>query len=123
MEKKIMLTVNSLWDDAWKIEIDEATKNGEIKLEDLRQSSRTTKANPNGENAAWWYENGKKFLSNWITWRDNSGWKIWTTPDNQPAIEIAFNVVIGGIYFKGAIDRVFVTPEGELVILDLKTGQ
>jgi hypothetical protein len=123
MEKKIMLSLNSLWEDAWKIELDEATKNGEIKLEDLRQSSRTTKANPDGENATWWYANGKKFLDNWITWRDNSNWKIWTTPDGKPGIEITMEVEIGGISFKGAVDRIFVTPDGELVILDLKTGQ
>lgn len=118
----MLLTIDSLWENAWKIEVAEATKNGEIKLEDLRQSSRTTKANPDGENAAWWYENGKKFLANWIAWRNNSDWKLWTTPDHQPAVEVAFNVIIGGISFKGAIDRIFVTPDGELVILDLKTG-
>lgn len=122
MEKKIMLSLQTLWDEAWNAEVDEATKKGEIKLEDLRQSSRTTKANPDGENATWWYENGKKFVDNWVTWRDNSNWKVWTTPEGQPAIEVMFSVEIGGILFKGAIDRIFITPDGELVILDLKTS-
>ena len=117
-----MLTINKLWDDAWQIELDQATKFGEIKLEDLRQSSRTTKANPDGENAKWWYENGKTFLANWIAWRNNSQWTIWTTPEGVPGIELVMELEIGGIRFKGAIDRIFVTPEGELVILDLKTG-
>jgi len=121
LEKNI-LTINKLWDDAWKIEVEQATKHGEIKLEDLRQSSRTTKANPDGENAAWWYENGKTFVQNWIAWRNNSNWKIWTTPEGVPGIELVMEVKMGGISFKGAIDRIFVTPENELVILDLKTS-
>ena len=117
------MDIEKLWSDSWKIEIDEATRNGEIQLEDLRQSSRTSKANPNGENASWWFENGRKFVDKWIEWRKNSEWKIWTSPTGEPGIELTFEVEIGGISFKGAIDRVFVTPDGELVILDLKTGQ
>lgn len=116
------MNAQELWASAWQVEVADTTRNGEVKLEDLRQSSRSTKANPTGENSSWWYENGQKFVESWITWRSNSGWKIWTTPEGKPAIELGLSVKIGNIDMVGAVDRVFETPEGELVILDLKTG-
>jgi RecB family exonuclease len=116
------VSVRDLWDRAWRYELARGTKDGAIALIDIRQSSRTTKANPDGENVEWWYENGFKFVESWIEWRENSKWKIWTLPDGQPAIEVVLDIEFGGIPFKGAIDRVFETEDGELVILDLKTG-
>jgi putative RecB family exonuclease len=118
------INVEEIWDKSWGIEVDEIKqlKGDEYNLTSLRQSSRSTKANPEGENADWWYINGRKFVNNWIEWRKNSGWKIWTTPTGEPGIELIMEVEMGGIPFKGAIDRIFVTADGELVILDLKTG-
>ena len=118
------MEINKLWDDAWTEEVNNIKQvHGEdFQLETLRQSVRTTKANPDGENAKWWYENGLKFVESWVQWREGSGWKIWTTPQGKPAIELKLEIVVGGVYMLGAVDRVFVTPDGELVILDLKTG-
>jgi RecB family exonuclease len=39
-----------------------------------------------------------------------------------PAIELMLEIETGGVNIKGAIDRVFVTPQGEIIIVDLKTG-
>lgn len=116
------MSLKDTWERAWRFELAKATKNGEISLDAIRQSSRTTKANPDGENVEWWYENGYEFFKSWVTWRENSPWKIWQLPNGEPAIEVGVDVEFGGIPFKGAIDRIFVTEEGQLVILDLKTG-
>jgi len=115
------MNLEKIWSDAWTEEI---IRNGYDKLnkEDFRQSSRTSKANSDGENYDWWYENGRKYLDAWIDWRKGSGWELWTTPEGKPAVELMIEIKTSSIYMKGAIDRVFVTPEGELVILDLKTG-
>ena len=119
------IDVNDIWNKSWNAEVEEIKqyKGEHYDFTTLRQTKRTTKANPDGENVAWWFENGKKFLESWIEWRKNSGWKIWESPTGEPGIELVMELEVGGIPFKGAIDRIFVTPEGELVILDLKTGQ
>jgi hypothetical protein len=120
----IKRTAKEFWEDAWTIGVEEIKQlhGDSYNLSDLRQSVRTTKANPDGENATWWFENGQKFVESWINWREGSGWKLWTTPERQPAIEMKLEIKTGGIWMQGGVDRVFVTPDGELVILDLKTG-
>jgi RecB family exonuclease len=117
----IVIALEKIWSDAWTFESKDRSYDL-IPKDSFRQSTRTTKANPNGENYDWWFINGKTFLNNWIDWRKGSGWKLWTTPEGLPAIELMIQIEVGGVQMKGAIDRVFVTPEGELVILDLKTG-
>ena len=47
--------------------------------------------------------------------------KIWITPDGVKAIEIEFNVELGGVPVKGFIDQVIETDKG-LVTRDIKTG-
>lgn len=85
-------------------------------------TGRASKANPNKEDEAWWRENGPGFVQAWLTWRDRTGWNIWLTPEGVPAIEVGLNPVFGDVPVKQFIDRIFVTPDGELVVLDLKTG-
>ena len=79
------MDIDKIWSDAWTFESKDRSYDL-IPKDSFRQSSRTTKANPNGENYDWWFENGKTFLNNWIDWRKGSGWTLWTTPEGQPAI-------------------------------------
>ena len=120
----ITIDLNKVWNDAWNAEIEDIIKyqDSNFDTKTLRQSSRTTKANPDGENAEWWYVNGRKFLDSWIAWRKGSGWNIWTTPQGVPAIELMMEIETGGVNLKGAVDRVFITPEKEIIVVDLKTG-
>ena len=76
------------------------------------------------KNQAWWEDNVHTLVDNWVKWRlEHRDWEIWETPDGKPAIEWEFNITLpGDILVKGLVDRVFVTPVGELVVLDLKTG-
>lgn len=81
------------------------------------------KSNPNGEDIAWWRQNGPEMVQNWIDWRQGSKWKIWTTPDGIPAIELPMLIDYGGPEpYKAIIDRVFQRPDYRLVVVDLKTG-
>jgi len=118
------MNIDNIWTQAWNLEVEQILKYQEpnFDIANLRQSVRTTKANPDGENATWWFENGKKFLQSWVNWRANSGWEIWQTPQGVPAIELLLEIETGGINIKGAVDRVFVTPQNEIIVVDLKTG-
>ncbi len=93
------MNVDSIWTQAWNAEVEEIKQfqKPNFDIADLRQSSRTTKANPDGENATWWFENGKKFLNSWIQWRANCGWEIWETPQGVPAIELMMEIETGGV--------------------------
>lgn len=78
---------------------------------------------PDGEDGKWWLENGPPMVDRWIRWRQETGWKVWTTPTGEPAIELSQEFLTpSGRQIKGFIDRVFVLPNKELVIVDLKSG-
>ena len=107
---------NALWAKAWSDE----TK--ELDFTKARVAGRATIANPNKEDANWWYANGSKWVDNYILWRKNNpDWKIWTTPQGVKAIELELNPEIAGVPVKMFIDRVF-EVNGQLVIVDLKTS-
>lgn len=78
---------------------------------------------PDGEDGAWWRANGPGMVDNWIRWRSKHGWRIWATPSGDPAIELSQEFTTpAGRLIKGFIDRVMVTQEKDLVIVDLKSG-
>ena len=107
---------NELWTKAW------AKETKDIDLTLARVAGRSTKANPNKEDAAWWAEQGPQWVDNYISWRkSNTNWKIWKTPQGVKAIEIELNPVIADVPVKMVIDRVF-EVNGELIIVDLKTS-
>lgn len=77
---------------------------------------------PNKKDYDWWLEFGPVMIDMWAEWRDESDWEIATMPDGSPGIEVDLSVDVAGRPFKGFIDRVFLTPNGQVVIVDLKTG-
>jgi len=112
-----MSNIQELWKTSWT----EAVEG--VDLTQARVGGRATKANPDKENADWWQTSGPEWLKSYIEWRkNNSGWKIWKTPDGTPAIELGLVVNIEGVEIKMVIDRVF-DVNGELVVVDLKTSQ
>jgi len=107
---------NQLWANAW------ATETKGLDFTTARVAGRSTKANPNREDADWWNTTGSQWVDNYILWRkSNPSWKIWTTPQGARAIELELNPVIAGVPVKMVIDRVF-EVNGELIIVDLKTS-
>lgn len=110
------MTSIELWNTAWQNE----TK--DIDLINARVAGRSTKLNPNKEDANWWNTQGPIWVEQYILWRKNNpDWKIWKTPQGVKAIELELNPVIADVPVKMVIDRVF-EVNGELVILDLKTS-
>jgi hypothetical protein len=106
-----------LWDKAW------AESKGDIDLTNARVGGRATKANPNKEDEKFWQTTGPMWVENYIAWRKaNPNWKIWTTPQGEPAVELGLTPIVAGVPIKMFIDRVF-EVNGQLVIVDLKTSQ
>lgn len=92
-----------------------------------RASGRKSKAWPDKENQDFWLTEGPKMVETWVNWWDGmvaeEGWKIWTTPAGTKAIELGIDgVSIGGITWRGHIDAVVEDGDGDLVIVDWKTG-
>jgi hypothetical protein len=107
---------NAYWDIAWLKE----TK--DLDFSKARVAGRSTKANPDREDAVWWMNQGSMWVDNYIMWRKNNpDWKIWRTPEGVKAVEIELNPVIADVPVKMVIDRVF-EVNGQLVIIDLKTS-
>jgi hypothetical protein len=107
---------NAYWDIAWLKE----TK--DLDFSKARVAGRSTKANPDREDAVWWMNQGSIWVDNYIMWRKNNpDWKIWRTPEGAKAVEIELNPIIADVPVKMVIDRVF-EVNGQLVIVDLKTS-
>lgn len=135
---------SSQWESYWKEALKEAKeRNPSFEEEEYYRSGRASKANPNKEDAAWWAENGPKFVEKWVAWREQSGLRIAEFPGAEgeavPGIELEVwasrPVAAGGagravpltppspptLLVRSIIDRVFEGGD-ELLIVDLKTG-
>lgn len=88
------------------------------------------------ENFDWWVTEGEQMIKRYYEWRLTSGWKIWTS-DFEPewdlegniangylrGVETSFRVDLPGMEVPdvGYIDRIFVLPDGRVILIDLKT--
>lgn len=113
----------SLWDTVLDAAVAEAVPDGDVSV--IRAGGRATKEWPNKENLDWWRQHGLEMLNTY--WNNNiaiarEGWDLWEVTPGSPAVELVFNVPIGDVLVKGAIDRVYINPDGEMVITDIKTG-
>lgn len=79
-----------------------------------------------GQGREYWEENAPGMVANYLTWRTRVGWEIgWL--DEEPMIELDLSSFFGAyltpeVKVVGAPDRVMVLPNGELVIVDVKSG-
>ena len=87
-----------------------------------RRGGRATKEKPNKEDIIWWEHEGEQMALAYARFMQDSNWSIWTTPQGEPAIELEMVVRLGDVEIKGSIDRVMVTPGGEMLVRDLKTS-
>jgi putative RecB family exonuclease len=73
-----------------------------------------------------WNESGPIQVQNYINWRQRSPYRIWTTPDGQPAVELDVGGRLPGcdLEIKAYIDRIFIDPNlGAMPVIDLKSGK
>lgn len=111
------MSIQELWTQAWN----ESAKG--VDLTNARVAGKATKLLPNKEDETFWHTTGPQWVSSYVTWRKNNPeWKIWTTPQGVPAIELALTPEFAGVPVKMVIDRVF-EVNGELVVVDLKTSK
>lgn len=66
-------------------------------------------------------ELGLKQLQTYVDYAEDSGFVIKDIDDFTLAIEVPFEIEIGGVTVKGAIDQILLLPDG-VEVRDLKTG-
>lgn len=111
----------AIWAEQFEIAIlNEEARNG-VDRADFRPTGRKSVKWPNKQDKSWWDENGPILVNNWIGWRHASPWDI-VEFSGELAIEVGLNTIIGEVQSQGSIDRVFITPNKDLVIVDIKTG-
>lgn len=82
-----------------------------------------------GQDGDWWRAQLPLMVAGYIEWRRTSGWQLVTvprepgSPDWIPGIELKVEAPFGGLPVLGYVDRVFETPDGRIVVVDLKTSQ
>ena len=94
---------------------------------EVRASGRVTKeigvtGGPNKKDRDWWLHWGPIYLERWTAWKAEFGWTLLDIPDIGPAIELGFDVTLGGERVIGYIDRVYTSPTTGIGVFDLKTG-
>lgn len=113
--------LDQLWQDVFNAKV-EAQKEKFPDVSTWRAAGKK-KANPDGEDYLAWMDLGPKFLRNYIEWRAEYPWDIWTSWTGETSVELPLEFEIGGWKSKGSIDRVFWAANGEdLIVTDLKTG-
>jgi len=109
------------WKKAWTATGEDFTERlGEDGLNQPFRSAKAKSKSP--EDKDWWFTNGFEMFKSYQQWRARSDWKVWTTPTNEPAIELYMNVQHNDFSIKMTLDRVMELPNGDLVVLDVKTG-
>ena len=116
------MTWDAIWQEAFTNQIAEVEAKSGTNPQDCRRGGRSSKANPDKENGAWWDENGKRMFFDFINVWQESHFEIWQTPQGIPGIEIEFNNMFGEVPIKAFADLIAVTPAGELAVVDFKTG-
>jgi putative RecB family exonuclease len=117
-----MSKIEKLWLDCFNECIGSEEQRHGTSAIDWRAGGRKSKEWPDKENGDWWAKKGPEMLEQFTkTWKA-SGWQVWETPEGIPAIELELNINYGDVRIKAFVDLIAVTPDGELVIVDWKTG-
>lgn len=118
-----MQNLELLWQQAFNEELGHEQASTASNPVDWRAGGRATKEWPDKENGDWWNVNGLKMFQEFVQVWHTTGWQVWITPDGIPALELEINVNYGDTLVKAFIDLVAVTAEGELIVVDFKTGK
>lgn len=100
----------------------EAERGIEVKPSGRKLTKVGPTGGPNKKDHAWWLEYGPGMVQNWVDWKATRGWTLAVLPEG-PGVEVRIEQQIGGRDHLGFIDRVFITEDGEIVLVDLKSGQ
>lgn len=115
--------MNKYWQEAWAAQQKEQLNKTKVPQSSWKASGRVSKANPNKEDGQWWEVNGSEMVDKWIAWRNGTHpWVLWEVQPGLPAIELGLTPIWNEVPVQMHIDRVMINPDGELVIIDIKTG-
>lgn len=90
-----------------------------------RAAGRKTRALPNGQDAAWWRENGPIMVHAYIDWRIANAdlYDVATLPDGNPAVEFGGESEAGSVPVKFFPDVLILDKHtGANIVVDKKTG-
>ena len=93
-----------------------------------RATGRRTKALPRGEDYRFFKSEGVMMVNRWKAWRlaNKDKWQIATLTDDKggtlDGIELPLVIRFGEIAVQGVLDRLFVDPDGDMLVVDLKSG-
>lgn len=121
-----MADPKALFDQAWSEQVKKRkAESPSVPMEQWTATGRASAKYPNKEDASWWADNGPEMVEKFIAWRKATRWTIWEAPDGQSGVELELKVPLpqSGIPLLMFLDRVYVTPVGELAIVDLKSGR
>ncbi len=108
------------WQDAWRKTLKD--------LDEMptKASGRATKEYPNKQDKKYWDVEGEKMVKHYDKFAhhlsETDGWSI-AEINGTPAIELAVEGEFNGTKVKGYVDRVYLTPDGHHVVVDLKSSQ
>lgn len=117
------------WNDYWDEAFAETTeRQPSFEYDEYYRSGRASKEWPDKETPEWWAKYGPHFVKTWEQWRKHCGMKLWEFVDEEtgelsPGIEVqtwAYGPL--DIPLLSIVDRVFEDSEGDLRIVDLKSG-
>jgi len=92
-----------------------------IPVDQWRKAGRVTKDKPNKEDWNWWLYEGSRQCREYQSWLRTSGWKIVDINGTLMA-EFETTAQFGGVTVKGFGDALMSTPNGELRMIDFKSG-
>ena len=113
--------LTALWTQTLNAEVLRVTDATGYQPKVWRSAGRPTKDKPRGEDIEWWEQSGAEQLGTYQAWLDSTDWRF-AVYDGVPAIEFPVECAFGDVTVRGFIDAVFVTPDGEVVIVDYKSG-
>lgn len=117
-----MINIEALWTEELDSRVAGTISATGIEPINWRASGRKTAATPNKEDLEYWRTAGLEHVANWMAWLDaNPDWKF-ASINGAVGIELPIEVTFGDVPVKGFIDAVMVSPDGELVVIDHKTG-
>lgn len=115
-------SITQLWVDTLQRQVKDLEERTNVSSSLWKTAGRKTKTNPNGEDLAFWQEEGLRQAIEYHDWLKGCGWEIAVMPDGKPGIEWEGIVDFGGKPVKFIIDLVLKFGDS-LVVTDFKTGK
>jgi putative RecB family exonuclease len=115
-------SIQSMWGEIVESHAQRMIKEFDTDIDQFKVSGRKTEAKPNREDFDWWMIEGLQQVNAFLEWLAISGWSVYEVENQIPMVEFNASGILGGIEVKAFIDSVMVNPDGELVVVDFKTG-